>query len=68
VKAIANAIEDAANKQLKEKPWHVEGIEHQEWILLDFVDVVVHVFLQPLRAFYQLEELWSDGILVEHND
>lgn len=54
-------------EEAKEKPWHIEGMENQEWVLLDYVDVVVHVFHRPLRSFYQLEELWSDGILVEHN-
>lgn len=67
VRAIANNVEDQTLMKLKEKPWHIEGMENQEWVLLDFVDVVVHVFHRPLRSFYQLEELWSDGILVEHN-
>jgi len=67
VRAIAMNVEEQARKQLNERPWHIEGMEHQEWILIDFVDVVVHIFLRPLRQFYQLEELWSDGVLVEHN-
>lgn len=67
VKAIAGSIEELTAKKLKEKPWHVEGVQQQEWILLDYVDVVVHVFRRPMRAFYQLEELWSDGILEVHN-
>ncbi|HYV90950.1 MAG TPA: ribosome silencing factor [Chitinophagales bacterium] len=68
VKAIAEGVEEKTTKKLREKPWHVEGIEHQEWILLDYVNIVVHVFLDEVRNFYRLEELWSDGIIEEHND
>jgi ribosome-associated protein len=68
VKAIADSIEERTGKELKEKPWHVEGIGHREWILLDYVDIVVHVFLKEVRNFYGLEELWSDGFIEEHND
>ncbi|MFI5136108.1 MAG: ribosome silencing factor, partial [Chitinophagales bacterium] len=68
VRAIAMNVEGQVLKERNEKPWHIEGVENQEWILLDFVDVVVHIFLKPLRGFYQLEELWSDGVLVEHNE
>ena len=68
VKAIAESIEERTSKELKEKPWHVEGIEHREWILLDYVDIVVHVFIKEVRNFYALEELWSDGFIEEHND
>jgi len=68
VKAIAESIEERTNKELKEKPWHVEGIEHREWILMDYVDIVVHVFIKEVRNFYGLEELWSDGFIEEHND
>ena len=67
VRAIAGNVEEQMLKKQKEKPWHIEGMENQEWVLLDYVDVVVHVFHRPLRSFYQLEELWSDGNLVEHN-
>ena len=66
VKALADNVEKRVNEFKGEWPWHMEGAEHQEWILLDYVDVVVHVFLTPLRQFYQLEELWSDGIIEQH--
>jgi ribosome-associated protein len=46
---------------LKEKPWHVEGESNAEWVLLDYVNVVVHVFQKHIREFYGLEELWGDG-------
>ena len=57
VKAIADAI----RKGTAAKPWHIEGYEMQQWILLDYVDVVVHVFLNNVREFYLLEKLWADA-------
>jgi len=68
VKAIADSVMKKTKEELDDRPWHSEGIEHQEWILLDYVNIVVHIFLKPLRKFYQLEELWSDGIIEEHYD
>lgn len=67
VKAIADYIVEGSKKKLNEKPWHTEGLSHAEWILIDFIDIVVHIFLKPLRDFYQLEELWSDGIREEYD-
>lgn len=61
VDAIADKIIDEARDQQGVKPYHVEGRDNTEWILIDFVDVVVHVFLQSARKFYQLEELWADA-------
>ena len=60
VKAIADAIKDGMTDE-GEKPWHVEGAEGKRWILLDFVDVVVHVFDTDTRDYYQLERLWGDA-------
>jgi len=60
VKAIADAIEDGlAERDLQ--PWHREGISQRQWILLDFVDVVVHIFHKDVRKFYALEKLWGDA-------
>ena len=58
------AICDTILKELKPptKPWHTEGLENRRWILLDYVDVVVHIFLQEARDYYQLERLWADAI------
>jgi len=56
---VDNSLEDARNQG--EKPWHTEGLEHMQWVVLDFVDVVVHAFLPEKRAFYGLERLWNDG-------
>jgi ribosome-associated protein len=68
VKAIADNVMQHTQEKLHEKPWHSEGLQHAEWVLLDYVDTVVHIFLKPQRRFYQLEELWSDAVIEEHND
>ncbi len=60
VRALANSV-IAALSDVSMKPHHVEGISQGRWVLLDFVDVVVHVFHPTLRAFYQLERLWADA-------
>jgi ribosome-associated protein len=60
-----NALSDSVIKVLREKatekPWHIEGAENAEWILIDYVDVVVHIFNKESRNFYQLESLWADA-------
>lgn len=61
VDAIADKVIDQVWEKERVKPYHVEGRDNTEWILIDFVDVVVHVFLQSARSFYQLEELWADA-------
>ena len=61
VSAIAASIQKTVSKSLKDKPWHVEGEANAEWILLDYVNVAVHVFQKHVRTFYNLEELWGDG-------
>jgi ribosome-associated protein len=61
VKAIANSIEDEIYKALKQEPWRKEGLEYGEWILLDYVNVVIHVFKTDKREFYGVEELWGDA-------
>jgi ribosome-associated protein len=67
VKAIADAIVDGL-MDVGEKPWHVEGSEGKRWILLDYVDVVVHVFNEEARDYYQLERLWGDAPMTEYKD
>lgn len=61
VNAIVNSIQKIVSKSIKEKPWHVEGSENAEWILLDYVHVVVHVFQKHIREFYDIEGLWGDA-------
>ena len=61
VNAIVNSIQKTVSKALKDKPWHVEGSENAEWVLLDYVNVVVHVFQKHIREFYDVEGLWGDA-------
>jgi len=59
--AIARSVEEEVEKLTGESPWQTEGRTNREWVLLDYVDVVVHVFLRDRRQFYALEELWGDA-------
>lgn len=61
VSAIVNSIQKIVSKSIKEKPWHVEGSDNAEWILMDYVHVVVHVFQKHIREFYDIEGLWGDA-------
>ena len=61
IEAIADAVIGEAKKQTGDKPWHKEGFENAEWILIDYFDVVVHIFHEQTRDFYKLEELWGDA-------
>lgn len=61
VDAIASSVEDEVQKQINEKPFHTEGYQNSEWVLVDYFNVVVHVFLEEKRDFYRLEKLWADG-------
>ncbi|MEX2116001.1 MAG: ribosome silencing factor [Bacteroidota bacterium] len=60
VKAIADGIQDGMSER-GQSVWHSEGFQARQWILLDYVDVVVHVFHKEIRHFYNLERLWSDA-------
>jgi ribosome-associated protein len=66
VEAIADYIEELSKKQLNQKPFHREGFENKEWILLDYFDIVVHVFLEEKRDFYSIEQLWGDGEIMKY--
>ena len=61
VNALADNIEKLTYTNLQHPPHHVEGRENAEWVLLDYFSVIVHVFQKEQRAFYKLEDLWSDG-------
>lgn len=61
VVAISNSIQKAVSKELKEKPWHVEGTENAEWVLMDYVNIVVHIFQKHVREYYNIESLWGDA-------
>jgi ribosome-associated protein len=61
VKAIANSVEEEIYKAIQQDPWRKEGLEYGEWILLDYVDVVIHIFRTDKREFYGVEDLWGDA-------
>jgi len=61
VNAIVNSVQKTVSKTLKDKPWHTEGSENAEWILIDYVHVVVHVFQKHIREYYDIEGLWGDA-------
>ncbi len=61
VKAIADHVEDRLREEKDARPWHVEGLDGRRWVLLDYVDVVVHVFHEKTREYYLLERLWGDA-------
>jgi ribosome-associated protein len=63
--AIADSVDDEVYKALKENPWHTEGKNNKEWMLLDYIDVVAHVFRKDRRDFYALERLWGDADITE---
>lgn len=67
VKAIADHI-SKETKKMDERPWHSEGYTNMNWILLDFVDVVAHIFITDVRKFYNLEGLWADAEVTEVQD
>ena len=67
LRAIADNIEKEVKDQCDENPFKHEGRQAEQWILIDFVDVVVHIMLPEPRKFYNLEELWSDAVSMEHN-
>ncbi len=61
VDAICDSVEEMVHKEAGEKPAHVEGLDNCYWVLLDYGDVVVHIFLEEYRHFYNLESLWADA-------
>jgi len=66
VSAIYDNIVEEVQKNCDEKPIHREGFENSEWILIDYFDVVVHIFLEDIRTFYHIEDLWADASLKEY--
>ena len=61
VNAIVNSIQKKVSKELRDNPWNVEGQDNAEWVLMDYVNVVVHVFQKHIREFYDIESLWGDA-------
>jgi ribosome-associated protein len=68
LKAIADEIEHEVKERCGESAYKHEGRQAQQWILIDYVNVVVHIMLPEPRKFYQLEEMWSDAVFTEHNE
>ena len=64
VDALADAVEEEVHKNLQSSPWNTEGAHIKEWILIDYVDVVIHIFKEEKRSHYDIEGLWGDGIII----
>lgn len=67
IRAITDFIEEEVKKKCGDSPYHYEGKEHMHWVILDYVNIVVHIMMPEQRKFYKLEEMWSDAPLEEHN-
>ena len=65
VNALSGSVQKQVSKSLKEKPFQVEGIETAEWVLLDYIDIVVHIFQNSVREYYDIESLWGDAKLTK---
>lgn len=65
VNAISGSIQKTVSKELKDKPWHVEGTEQANWVLMDYVNIVVHIFQKETREYYNIEDLWGDAKFVQ---
>ncbi len=61
VYAISQSIERTTIKQLQKKPWHIEGLKMREWVLVDYISIVVHVFQKEVRLHYDIESLWNQN-------
>ena len=68
VSAIADNVREAVQKQSGEKPVNYDGYRNSQWIIIDYGDIMVHVFLPDFREFYNLEDLWSDGAVTRLPD
>lgn len=68
VDGIVSSLIRETSRQIKEKPWHQEGTRGDEWVLLDYVNVVAHIFYKEAREFYDLEDLWADAKRIEIKD
>ena len=67
IRAISDAIEEKVKKECGELPYRHEGKQNLQWVLIDYVNIVVHIMSTESRKFYKLEEMWSDAPLQEHN-
>ena len=67
IRAITDFVEDEVRNKCSESPYHTEGKENMQWVIIDYVNIVVHIMMPEQRKFYKLEEMWSDAELEEHN-
>ncbi|MDG1778797.1 MAG: ribosome silencing factor [Flavobacteriaceae bacterium] len=65
VNAIVNSIQKKVSKSAHEKPYQIEGVENAEWVLMDYINIVVHVFQKHKREYYDIENLWGDAKITE---
>lgn len=63
VNAIAESVQDIVMEEQNQKVWHKEGLDNCHWVLLDYSDIVVHIFQKDFRDFYRLEDLWADATI-----
>lgn len=68
IKALADNVSKETKEQLHEKPWKEEGRETRRWVILDYVNVVVHIFKEELREYYALERMWNDAAVQKIED
>jgi len=68
IKAIGDNVEATVKEKCDEYPFHHEGYQNLQWVLIDYVNVVVHIMLPENRKFYGLEEMWSDAVAAEHKE
>ena len=68
VSAICDSVDDTVRKEAGEKPSHIEGLDNSFWVLLDYGNVIVHIFLEEYRNFYSLESLWADAAIEAMED
>ena len=68
IQTIRDAVIDEVRKAVGEKPWHVEGEDKSEWLLVDYANVVVHIFMEKTRKFYNIEDLWADAEITKFDN
>ncbi|WP_238784287.1 ribosome silencing factor [Blattabacterium cuenoti] len=61
VYAISRSIENRTMEKLQKKPWHIEGVKNGEWILIDYISIVVHIFQKEVRLYYDIESIWNEN-------
>jgi len=67
IRAITDFVEEEVKKKCGELPYHYEGKQNMQWVIIDYVNIVVHIMMPEQRRFYKLEEMWSDAALEDHN-